>query len=160
MARWLFKQEPSEYSFTELERDGETIWDGVASALALRHLRAVRAGDEILFYHTGKEKAVVGLMRAAADAEERAGAVVVRVKPLRRLHRPVSLAEIKAEPACGDWELTRHSRLSIMPVPKPIWDWLLQTSAAERVPTRRKAAARSSPPSARNRPLASPRSRK
>ena len=69
MARWLFKEEPEEYSFTDLQRDGEATWDGVANALALKHLRAVRPGDEVFFYHTGKEKAVVGVMRVAAAAE-------------------------------------------------------------------------------------------
>jgi predicted RNA-binding protein with PUA-like domain len=120
MARWLFKEEPEEYSFTDLQRDGEATWDGVANALALKHLRAARPGDEAFFYHTGKEKAVVGVMRVAT-ATETEGAPVVTVKPVRKLANPVTLAAIKAEPLFAGWELVRMSRLSVMPVPDALW---------------------------------------
>jgi len=98
MALWLFKQEPTCYSFADLRRDGRTVWDGVGNALARQHLRQVKRGDRVLFYHTGKEKAVVGVMRAAADARpaptpDDPGAVVVEVEPVRALPRPVTLAE-------------------------------------------------------------------
>jgi predicted RNA-binding protein with PUA-like domain len=132
MARWLFKEEPEEYSFADLQRDGEATWDGVANALALKHLRAVRPGDEVLFYHTGKEKAVVGVMRAAAVAEAD-GAPVVTVKPARKLANPVPLAVIKADPLFAGWELVRMSRLSVMPVPDALWkrvEELAKTKAA------------------------------
>src|SRR5437773_582617 len=103
MARWLFKEEPTQYSYADLERDGGSAWEGVSNPLALKHLRAVRPGDEVFFYHTGKEKAVVGVMRVAeADVEE--GTPAVRVKPVRRLAHPVTLSAIKADPAFAGWE--------------------------------------------------------
>lgn len=119
MALWLFKEEPSHYSFADLERDGQAVWDGVKNALALIHLRAVQPGDRIFLYHTGQEKAVIGEMEAL---KARAG--VVTVTPVRRLSRPVTLTEIKEHALCQDWELVRNSRLSVMPVPPAIWRWI------------------------------------
>jgi predicted RNA-binding protein with PUA-like domain len=124
MANWLFKEEPSHYSFADLERDGSAVWDGVANALALQHLRKVRPGDRVFFYHTGKEKAVVGVMEAAAgpaagDADEKAVAVTVR--PVRRLQYPVSLSRIKSDRSLAGWELVRLPRLSVMPVTDAQW---------------------------------------
>ena len=126
MADWLFKEEPGCYSFADLERDGATTWSGVTNALAQIHLRAIKKGDRILYYHTGDEKAVVGLMEAAADAspdpdDEKGKRVVVKVKPVRRLKKPVPLIDLKADKAFADWELVRISRLSVMPVPPAIW---------------------------------------
>lgn len=126
MAFWLFKEEPATYSFADLQEDGSTTWGGVANALAQKHLRAVRKGDRIFFYHTGGEKAVVGVMEAAADAspdpDDPAGKrAVVTVKPVRRLAKPVTLAAIKADGAFADWELVRLARLSVMPVPENLW---------------------------------------
>src|SRR5947208_3161415 len=100
MALWLFKEEPDHYSFAALVREGRTLWDGVTNNLARKHLRAVRRGDRVFFYHTGKERAVVGEMRAVADARpdpsgDDPKAVVVEVKPVRALARPVSLERIK-----------------------------------------------------------------
>jgi predicted RNA-binding protein with PUA-like domain len=123
MAFWLFKEEPSHFNFTDLERSGEAAWDGVKNALALIHLRAVRPGDRVLLYQTGKEKAVVGEMKATAAKDG-----VVTVKPVRRLHRSVTLAEIKTQPICQTWELVRNSRLSVMPVPEAIWTWITSTA--------------------------------
>ncbi|MCS7022791.1 MAG: EVE domain-containing protein [Gemmataceae bacterium] len=125
MAVWLFKSEPSEYSYADLERDGETVWDGVSNPLALQHLAQVRRGDQIYFYHTGKEKAVVGIMEAVADAmvdpNDPAGKLwVVRVRPVRRLSQPIPLTRFKAEPRCAQWELVRLPRLAVMPVPADI----------------------------------------
>jgi predicted RNA-binding protein with PUA-like domain len=116
MALWLLKQEPDCYSFADLERDGETTWDGVANPLARKHLRAARPGDRAFFYHTGKEKSVVGIVEVSAVADE-----VVKVKPIRRLANPVTLAAIKADPAFADWELVKQSRLSVMPVDESRW---------------------------------------
>ncbi|HSQ57667.1 MAG TPA: EVE domain-containing protein [Gemmata sp.] len=126
MPRWLFKEEPGTYSFENLQRDGSTIWSGVTNALAQKHLRAIKKGDRILFYHTGKEKAVAGVMEAAADAtpdpSDAAGKrVVVTVKPVRKLKKPVPLSAIKADRAFAKWELVRNSRLSVMPVPDDLW---------------------------------------
>jgi len=126
MSDWLFKEEPGCYSFTDLERDGGTTWSGVTNALALIHLRKIKKGDRILYYHTGGEKAVVGVMEAASDAgpdpEDKTGKlVVVKVKPVRRLKKPVSLSDIKADKSFVEWELVRNSRLSVMPVPPAVW---------------------------------------
>src|SRR5215813_9701444 len=100
MAYWLFKEEPEHYSYSDLEREQRTLWDGVTNNLARMHLRQVRRGDRILFYHTGKEKAVVGEMRAVSDALPDSNsndpkAVVVRVGAVRRLQYPLSLQRIK-----------------------------------------------------------------
>jgi len=126
MALYLFKEEPGTYSFADLERDGTTTWSGVKNALALKHLRAIRKGDRIFFYHTGGEKAVVGVMQATADAsadlaDETGKSVLVTVKPIRKLKKPVSLTAIKADAAFANWELVRQSRLSVMPVPEDLW---------------------------------------
>lgn len=122
MARWLFKQEPDCYSFTDLERDGETTWDGVKNPLACKHLRAAVVGDEVFYYHTGKEKSVVGIAivtHAMTDDEP------LLLKPMRRLATPVSLAAIKADDRFAGWELVRQSRLSVMPVPAALWKAVL-----------------------------------
>ena len=126
MALWLFKEEPETYSYADLERDGSTTWSGVANPLAQKHLRAIQKGDRIFFYHSGKEKAVVGVMQAAAnptpDPDDAAGKrVVVPVKPVRKLKRPVTLAAIKADEAFANWELVRMARLSVMPVQEELW---------------------------------------
>jgi predicted RNA-binding protein with PUA-like domain len=126
MANWLFKEEPSCYSYADLERDGSTTWSGVTNALAQKHLRAIKKGDKIYFYHTGKEKAVVGVMEAAADPspdpDDPAGKRVrVTVKPLKKLKTPVTLAAIKEDESFAEWELVRIGRLSVMPVPQALW---------------------------------------
>jgi predicted RNA-binding protein with PUA-like domain len=126
MAKWLFKEEPTHYSFADLERDGTTIWDGVANALALQHLRRVCAGDRVLCYHTGKEKAVVGEMVVVAGpmADPSSGddkQVVVTVRAVRRLQHSVPLSRIKSDRALATWELVRLPRLSVMPVTDAQW---------------------------------------
>jgi predicted RNA-binding protein with PUA-like domain len=126
MATWLFKEEPEHYSFQDLQREGKTLWDGVTNNLARQHLRRVRAGDRVLYYHTGKEKAVVGEMTVLSDARPDPGsddpkAIVVEVAPVRAWARPVSLAQIKAEPLLADWELVRLPRLSVLPVTDEQW---------------------------------------
>jgi predicted RNA-binding protein with PUA-like domain len=136
MALWLFKEEPDHYSFTDLQRDGQTLWDGVANALARQHLRNVKRGDRVLYYHTGKEKAVVGIARvvtgAKADpADEDPKAVVVEVAPVRPLARPVALSAIKADPLFKDWELVRMPRLSVMPVTEEQWQRIEEMGRTE-----------------------------
>jgi predicted RNA-binding protein with PUA-like domain len=132
MSYWLFKEEPTHYSFDDLLRDGQTNWEGISNALALKHLRQVKKGDSIFFYHTGKEKAIVGIMTAAADAVEEPSTrlVSVAVAPVRRLSQPVTLSVIKDDPAFQDWELTRISRLSIMPVSAAVWKRVLALAKA------------------------------
>lgn len=121
MARWLFKIEPDCYSYADLERDGETVWDGVANPLAKKHLKAAQVGDQVLYYHTGKEKAIIGVATVSEAPIEAEGAVSLKVKPVRFLANPVTLAAIKAEKAFAQWELVRQARLSVMPVPDAIW---------------------------------------
>lgn len=124
--RWLFKTEPSEYSYDDLERETKTVWSGVSSSLALKNLREVRLGDEILIYHTGDEKAVIGLAEAIKEAypdpkEKDENLVVVNIKPRRRFARAVTLAEIKNAEALRDFDLVRLPRLSVMPINNEHW---------------------------------------
>lgn len=133
MAYWLFKEEPDHYSFTDLERDGSTLWDGVTNNLARLNLRRVEPGDRIWFYHTGKEKAVVGEMKAVSGPQpdpeaDDPKAVVIRVEPVRRLPHPVPLSRIKEDPQLADWELVRLSRLSVVPVTPVQWKRVEQLS--------------------------------
>jgi len=126
---WLFKEEPSHYSFDDLKRDGTTLWDGVDNNLARKHLRNVKQGDRALYYHTGNERAIVGEMTVVEgpmpdSASSDPKAVVVRVRPVKAWPRPVTLAEIKAEPLLADWDLVRNSRLSVMPVSADQWQRL------------------------------------
>ena len=122
MARsWLFKTEPSAYSFAKLTADGRTTWDGVKNPLALKHLAAVAKGDRVFVYHTGDEKAVVGVARALggsyADPNKNdPKLLVVDLEPTRRLAKPVSLAAVKASKRFAGFELVRLPRLSVMPV--------------------------------------------
>jgi predicted RNA-binding protein with PUA-like domain len=123
---WLFKEEPSSYSFDAFKKDGKAVWSGVKNPLAQKHLRSVKKGDRIFYYHTGNEKSVVGVAKAASDAypdpKDKAGkAVVVDLVPERRLARPVTLAEIKASKAFMSFPLTRLPRLSVMPVTDAEW---------------------------------------
>lgn len=124
--RWLLKTEPTAYSFGQLERDRRTVWDGVKNPMALKYLRQIERGDDILVYHTGDEKAVVGVARAlsAAYADPKrsdARLAVVDIESVSRLPRPVRLAEMKASPEFKGWELLRLPRLSVMPVPAEMW---------------------------------------
>lgn len=126
MAFWLFKEEPDHYSYADLERDRTTLWDGVTNNLARKNLRAVQAGDRIWYYHTGKEKAVIGEMKALSGplpdpAEPDPKAVVIKVRAVRRLPQPVSLERIKKDRLLADWDLVRLPRLSVMPVTAVQW---------------------------------------
>lgn len=126
MANWLFKEEPETYSFADLERDGSTTWSGVMNPQAQKNLRAIKKGDRVFFYATGKVKAVVGVMEVTADPtpdpSDTAGKrVVVKVKPVRKLATSVALAAIKADKAFAKWELVKQARLSVMPVPDELW---------------------------------------
>jgi len=126
MAYWLFKEEPAHYSFAKLERDGKTIWDGVDNSLARQNLRKVHRGDRILYYHTGKEKAIVGEMRAVGDSRadpdsDDDKAVVVEVQAVKRLGHPVPLERIKGDSQLAGWDLVRLPRLSVVPVTDVQW---------------------------------------
>ena len=123
---WLFKEEPTHYSFDDLVREKRTVWSGVKNPLAQKHLRSVKKGDRILYYHTGDEKAIVGVMKATGDAypdpADKSGKLyAVDVAPVEKLPRPVTLAEVKADPRFAEFALTRMSRLSVMPVNATEW---------------------------------------
>jgi predicted RNA-binding protein with PUA-like domain len=127
---WLLKTEPSAYSFDRLTTEGRAVWDGVRNSLALQHLRAMKAGDRVLIYHTGAEKAVVGMahvLRAAYPdpKQEDPRLVVVDIGADARLGRPVTLATIKADPALVGMPLARMPRLSVMPVEPEQWKRIL-----------------------------------
>jgi predicted RNA-binding protein with PUA-like domain len=126
MAQWLVKEEPDHYSFDQLVRDRKTVWAGVKNPLAQKHLRSIRRGDRIFYYHTGKEKAVVATAKAESDAyadpTDASGKLsVVDIVPDKKLSRPVTLAEIKADKAFASFPLVRMSRLSVMPVTDAEW---------------------------------------
>jgi predicted RNA-binding protein with PUA-like domain len=135
MSYWLLKSEPdADYGYDDLERDGSAVWNGVTNNLALKHMRQVRRGDQALLYHTGKEKAVVGVVEVTRDAyadpaADEARIVAFDLEPRRRLQRPVTLAEIKADPTFADFLLVRMSRLSVMPVSAAHWRRLLKMAA-------------------------------
>jgi len=123
---WLFKEEPTHYSFDALVNDKKTVWSGVKNPLAQKHLHGVKRGDKIFYYHTGDEKAVGGVAKALGDAYpdpkiKDGKASVVDVAPVHKLPRPVTLAEIKADPSFKTFPLVRISRLSVMPVTDQEW---------------------------------------
>ena len=129
MAYWLMKSEPESYSWADLVRDGGTEWDGVRNNAARLHLKAMKAGDEGFLYHSMSDKAVVGIMRIVREAQpdpKDANWVSVRVEPVKALPRPVTLAEIKAEPRLSKMELIRQSRLSVAPVRQDEWKVVLE----------------------------------
>lgn len=130
---WLVKQEPSTYSYDKLEKEKRTVWDGVHNNLALKHLRSMKKGDQALFYHTGDEKQAVGIIEIISNPypnpkEPDKRFVVVDVKAVQRLRRPVTLDEIKKDTLFKNWELLRISRLSVMPVQKNLWDAIIKKS--------------------------------
>ena len=126
MAQWLVKEEPEHYSYDQLEKDRTTVWAGVKNPLAQKHLRSIKKGDGIFYYHTGKQKAVVALARAASNAypdpKDKTGKFhVVDIAADKKLARPVTLAEIKADRSFASFPLVRMSRLSVMPVTDAEW---------------------------------------
>lgn len=126
---WLFKTEPSVYSFQQLQKDKKTIWDGVKNNLALKNLKDIKKGDEILIYHTGEEKAAVGIARALSEAypdpsQKNPKLLVVDIEAMKPLPRPVTLAEVKANKKLANFDLVRLSRLSIMKVNDDQWKLL------------------------------------
>ena len=120
MAIWLFKTEPGTYSFDNLVADRKTWWTGVANAQARIHLRTVASGDRVWFYHTGSEKAIVGEARVTGGPMPEGDdpkSVMVEIEPVRKVPVPVTLSQIKADPAFAGWDLVRLPRLSVLPVP-------------------------------------------
>ena len=131
MAYWLMKSEPHVYSWSDLVRDGGTDWDGVRNNAARLHLRAMEPGDEAFFYHSGEERAIVGIMQLTGkgkpDGEDGAWVKVpvIAVRPIG----PVTLKQVKAEPKLAGIELVRQSRLSVSPVSEAEWKQILKMAA-------------------------------
>lgn len=134
MAFWLMKSEPGSYGWADLERDGGTEWDGVRNPAARLHLKAMKAGEQAFLYHSGEERAVVGILRVAREAQpdpKDGNWVSVAVEPERALG-PVTLKAIKADPRLGGMELIRQSRLSVAPVRDEEWSTILELAGEAR----------------------------
>jgi predicted RNA-binding protein with PUA-like domain len=132
---WILKTDTDTYSFDDLARERRAVWDGVSNALALKHIRSMAKGDQVLIYHSGDEKALVGLARVASapypdPKQDDPKLVVVDIEAGTRLARPVTLAEVKADPAFADLALVRMSRLSVIPVSEAHWKRLLALADA------------------------------
>jgi predicted RNA-binding protein with PUA-like domain len=130
---WLVKQEPESYSWETFLKEGRTSWDGVRNYQARNNLRAMRAGDRVLFYSSGESKAVVGIAKVSRAAYRDPTAddpawVSVGLEAVKGLRRPVTLAEIKADPALAGALLVRHSRLSVMPLSAPEFERIIRLS--------------------------------
>jgi len=129
MAYWLMKSEADVFSWDDLVRDGKTEWDGVRNYTARNNLAAMKVGDEAFFYHSNVEKAVVGIMRVSREARpdgEDGKWVSVEMKPVKPVKRPVTLAEMKAEPKLSEMALVKLSRLSVGPVSAAEWKVVLK----------------------------------
>jgi predicted RNA-binding protein with PUA-like domain len=133
---WILKTDADTYPFDQLVRERRTVWDGVSNALALKHIRSMRAGDHAFIYHSGDDKALVGLARILSDPypdpkNKDPKLAVVDLEAGDRLPQPVTLAAIKADPAFADLGLVRMSRLSVIPVPPAQWKRLLAMAGAQ-----------------------------
>ncbi|PWT87705.1 MAG: EVE domain-containing protein [Acidobacteria bacterium] len=129
MSYWLFKSDPETYGYDDLERDKQTVWDGVSNPVALRNMRGCKKGDTVIIYHTGDEKSMVGLAEIVKEAypdpkQKDPKLVVVEIKANGRLKKTVTLAEVKARKEFADFALVRQSRLSVMPVNETQWKLL------------------------------------
>jgi len=136
MAMWLLKTEPDVYSYDDLERDGQTMWDGVTQNQALQNLRKTQSGDVALIYHTGDERAIVGIADVIRGfyvnpEEENTKLAVCDVRAKIRLVRPVTLAQIKAHPLLQNWDLVRLARLSVVSVADEQWQIVRAMSEEE-----------------------------
>jgi predicted RNA-binding protein with PUA-like domain len=144
-AYWLLKSEPEEWSWDNQVSKGEESWDGVRNPLAQKHMRAMKCGDLCFFYHSGKEKAVVGIVSVSKEfypdpSDESGKWMMVDVKAVKPLVQPVTLAVIKADPIFADLVLVRQSRLSVVPLEKKHWERiiLLGSEKREEAPKKRK----------------------
>jgi len=130
---WLIKSEPAAYSWDDLVRDGETLWDGIRNHRAANNLRAMKKGEKAFFYHSVTGKEIVGIVEISEaglpDPKDPAWAAV-KVKPVRALKRPVTLAEIKADKSLVEIELVRQSRLSVAEIRPDEWDRVLELAKA------------------------------
>ncbi|HEY7194654.1 MAG TPA: EVE domain-containing protein [Gemmatimonadales bacterium] len=133
---WLVKTEPSSYSYDDMAREETAVWDGVKNPVAIRNLRAMHPGDQVLVYHTGDEKAVVGWAKVVSSPypdpkQKDAKLFVVDLKAHRRLPQPVTLAQIKTDKTFADLPIVRQGRLSVSPVTAPQWKRVMQLAGAE-----------------------------
>lgn len=131
MSYWLVKSEPSTYSWEQLEKDGETFWDGVRNYAARNHLKAMKKGDQVLYYHSNEGLAIVGIAKVSKEfyqdpTTDEDAWVVVNLKPYKRLKNPVSLAQIKADKRLKDMALVRIGRLSVQPVTGEEWKVVME----------------------------------
>ena len=136
MNNWLFKEEPTHYSFDDFTKDKKAVWSGVKNPVAQRNLRSVKKGDRVFYYHTGDEKSVVGIAKALGDAypdpaDAGGKAFVVDIAPVGKLTRPVTLKEIKADAFFATFALVRISRLSVMPVSDAEWTRIERMSQSQ-----------------------------
>ncbi len=134
MAYWLLKTEPDCYAWDDFARDKTTVWDGISNALALKHIRTMKKGDAALIYHTGGERAAIGIADVKSDPYpdpkgEDPKLAVVDVKFKKKLPNPVGLADIKADPTFAGWDLIRNSRLGVVPVPPKLWDRIMELAS-------------------------------
>lgn len=133
MAHWLVKSEPSVYSFDQLTKDGSTTWDGVRNYAARIHLRAMRKNDDVFYYHSNEGTEIVGIAKVSKEAfqdptTDDEAWVAVELKPLKKLKRPVTLAEVKKTPALKNMALVKLGRLSVQPVTDEEWDTVIEMS--------------------------------
>jgi predicted RNA-binding protein with PUA-like domain len=131
MAKWFVKSEPSVYSYADLERDGKTVWDGVRNNTAAIHLRTMKVGDEVFYYHSNEGLEIVAIAKvvreAFPDASDPKGRyVAVELAPVRRLRKPVTLAQLKANPALANMAVLRLFRISVSPVTDEEWAEILK----------------------------------
>jgi len=131
MAHWLIKSEPSTYSWEKLEKEKQTFWDGVRNYAARNNLKAMKKGDEVFFYHSNEGTEIVGIAKVAKEfyqdpTTDDANWVVVDFKPVRKLKKPVTLAQIKADKRLVNMDLVRLGRLSVQTVKDDEWDIILE----------------------------------
>lgn len=123
--RYLLKTEPSVYSFADLQRDGKTVWDGVTNPVAVKHLREMKAGDELVIYHTGDEKSAVGTASVISVDAKDPKTPLVTIKSGKAIAKPLTLAEIKSKATFADSPLVRQGRLSVVPLNDAQWKALV-----------------------------------
>jgi predicted RNA-binding protein with PUA-like domain len=133
MAYWLVKSEPFKYSWEQFEKDGQTFWDGVRNYAARNFLKEMKKEDEVFFYHSNEGLEIVGVAQVVREhyqdpTTDEDAWVVVDLKPLKRLKKPVSLKQIKADKRLADMALLRLSRLSVQPVKEEEWDVIMELS--------------------------------
>ncbi|MBG9378013.1 EVE domain-containing protein [Panacibacter sp. DH6] len=131
MAYWLVKSEPFKYSWEQFEKDKQTFWDGVRNYAARNNLRSMKKGEEVLFYHSNEGLAIVGIAKVSKEAyqdptTEEDAWVVVDLKPYKKIKKPVTLEQVKADPRLKDMALVRLGRLSVQPVTDDEWNIIME----------------------------------